>query len=891
MENPYYNPFCNEQNCTDPTIYSGTDGLTAAERALYVQLVSSESQNLAAVESKLGANKSKVEAYINLYNSMRQAYDSSTGQYVTSGSGQYVSDKGFQNLLTVGYISQAYQLPKGSLTVSKSLIGDTANLSDTSFTFEAVFKSNGSAYKDDITATVSSPTSKVIEPETWHPDENGKVTFSLKAGESATMSLPAGVTYTVTETNLPENCIAFSPAGGTQKGVISSGADSTVSFVNSYTGTLTVSKTVTGDTSGITLSGYGFTTTTYLKQGDETYTGPVLWTKDGLSGTATSSAAGLTFTLKAGESVTMTIPAGVTYTVTETNIPEGFTVVNPANGTTTNTIVSGTHAEVGFVNRYGDEEESGALTVSKSVRNETVDMPDTDFTFEAVFTKDNVPYTQTIAYVKEIKSISAPESMTPDENGKVTFTLKKNESIKMVLSAGVTYTVKEINVPDNFTLTSPTDGVTGTIAANVESKEEFVNTYLTEGTLTVSKTVTGDTANMPDTSFSFEAVFTQNSAAYTGAITWKKSDNSSGTWTPDSTTGKVPFTLKNGESVTMTLPVDVAYTVTETNIPTDFSLTGSTGTTGTIEGGKEATAAFTNAFTNSVNISGTKTWANEVNANTRPAKITLNLYKHLEGTADSADALVIRTGFNGSFDVTSSTSWKYSFSGMPKYEGGKLITYYVTEPDVPTGYTFSYTAASGETNPEKSMNITNTYQKQSYDINLSKTVSGSYGDLKKAFAFEIYLKDETGNAVSDSFAVETKATDGADALSIPGSKLTFTDGKAEVALTHGQSITIKSVPEGYKYEIKEVLESDSVYTTSIHITSGSDSDTKNRTTDTGELTLSANATAAFTNTMPDVVPTGIHTNAAQHAMFLIMLILLVGIACIFRAKRRSCRRQ
>jgi hypothetical protein len=89
------------------------------------------------------------------------------------------------------------------------------------------------------------------------------------------------------------------------------------------------------------------------------------------------------------------------------------------------------------------------------------------------------------------------------------------------------------------------------------------------------------------------------------------------------------------------------------------------------------------------------------------------------------------------------------------------------------------------------------------------------------------------------------------------------------------------------YEIREVLEEGSVYETDINVTSGTaDPLTISKNTDTGKQQLTENVTVEYTNTMPDIVPTGINTNVAQHAMFLILMVLLAGLTVIFRATSR-----
>jgi TQXA domain-containing protein len=624
------------------------------ELALLNKLIGTDlTTTLQNIKNKNG-NPDTVESYIDLYRSMRQAYNSQTGEYVsnTSDTTHYYSDKGYQNLLTVGYISQAYNLPDGTLTVSKTVAGNVPiNEALSDFSFEVVFQQDGAAYTGNISVVVTRLNAKATETETWKPDSTGKITFTLKGGENVTMTLPAGVTYTVTEKDIPEDYEQTSPKGSAT-GRIESAANKTAAFTNTYVdkatdGTLTVSKTVVRASTG----------------------------------------------------------AAVTSTST--------------------------------------------------------DMPDVEFTFEASFTKDGKAYTDEISYEKG------------SQVGKLT----------------------------------PKDG-------------------------------------------------------------------------------KVTFTLKNSESLTMTLPIGVAYTVTELtdsmSMPVDFALKTASDSTGTIAGGTDAQASFTNTFADVITISGTKTWQGDT-ASDRPSTtgITLQLWKHLEGTSESEDAMVNSTdpgwsGFDGSFTVKpdSSGNWTYRFSNKPKYEDGKLVTYYVKEPNPPEGYTAEL----------HGMDITNI--KTGFNLTLEKVVTGSYADLSKAFAFTITLKDEEGNNVSGSFDVETSK--GVTSTSIANKEITFTDGKAHVNLANEQQIKILALPQGYTYEIQETLAGNEFYKKSISVNDTAVSGQSEG--NTGERTINSDETVVYTNASQDnIPPTGMNTNLLPHAMFLALMVLLGGLACAIGLMRRKER--
>jgi TQXA domain-containing protein len=1059
---------------TQWAIWNYTDGdavrsyFTAEEQKIFNYLTTTDLTTTLNNLQKLvdSSDAATAQSYINVYTSMGQAYDSATGQLVTSNDSAYKSDYGFQNLLVVGYRTNAINLPDGNLTVSKTVIGDTSNVSDTEFSFEAVFKSSGKAYTSGIAATFTS--AKTSEKRTLTPGNDGKVTFKLKAGESVTMTLPAGVTYTVTEVDLPDNFTVFSPTGGSETGTIESSATKTVAFTNAYSGTLTVSKKVIGDTTGISVSDYGFKTITYFEQDGAAYTGPVLWTKDGTSTIFTSSAAGLAFTIKAGESYTMTVPAGVTYSSTESIIPSGFTMVKPSSGSFSGTIKAGTNAQAAFENRYGDEEETdGTLTVSKTVTGDTDNMPDTSFTFDAVFTKDNAAYTSDISATVTRTTGTTTETWTPDASGKKSFTLKNGESVTMMLPTGVTYTVTETNIPTDFTVTSPTNGsATDTMTSGAAETVDFTNAFTNTVNISGTKTWVGDDTttrpssitlglykhldgtpesedklvswsgftnpftftptndswtytfsnkpmyekgklityyvveeNVPDGyTFSYTAsngeanpaksMNITNTYLKTVSLTLTKSVNEADELKTaeakanrkfefsielkdkdgNPLTGTYPVTIADGvptenlvaqtadgvqsyslnltdgttklylraeDSITINgLPEGYSYTITEsgessgsidaylTMIMVDYGILNKS-TTRTISG-SNVTKDTTNV--KYLNQRYSLTLSKKVNGDYADAdldqafafKITLkdsngNLitnqsYPVLPTTVsgvtnvEAPDIASVNFDANGEATISLKHGQSVILYNLPsgyKYtiqETGLDAQKYQTGYDVKNGklydnYTNTSSVSGEQVYYSEEVNCINKRIRQLYDIGLSKTVEGQFGDLNKVFTFKISLTAWDGTPVTGQLSV-TASDEVAAQSGITDGKLAFTNGIASVSLKHGQSIVINGLQEGCQYQIQEELGSDSGYTTGIVVQPGDSSiapitiSGTETVTDTGLRTVAQNETVQYTNTMHDITPTGISTNVAQHAMFLMLMALLAGFVLNFRATRR-----
>ncbi len=169
-----------------------------------------------------------------------------------------------------------------------------------------------------------------------------------------------------------------------------------------------------------------------------------------------------TFTLKHGESKTAKeLPAGVTYTVVESDYDSYTVTVNGTDGdTATGTIPAGGESKEAFNNCY----PFGDLTVSKSVSGGGASSTKA-FTFTVTLNDT---------------TINGKYGDMTFENGVATFTLKHGESkTASGLPTGVTYTVSE---RDNrgYTVTVTVDGkatstASGTIASGQTSTVVFNN--------------------------------------------------------------------------------------------------------------------------------------------------------------------------------------------------------------------------------------------------------------------------------------------------------------------------------------------------------------------------------------------------------------------------------
>ena len=592
--------------------------------------------------------------------------------------------------------------------------------------------------------------------------EDGLITFTLKDGERVRIiGLPLNARYTVSE--IAQDGYTSAVTSGSVTGTTSSTAIGSVVFTNTRDtyGDLTVSKTVSGNAASSTKE-FSFTVALTDTSINGTY------------GDMTFENGVAAFTLKGGESKKAEgLPNGVGYTVSENDYSsDGYVTTKTGD---IGTIVGDETQTAAFTNTRNAE---GSLTVSK-----TVEGNDADTTKEFSFT---VTLSDT--------TISGTYGDMTFENGVATFTLKGGESKTAEgLPNGIGYAVEEADYSNDGYVTTKT-GNTGTIDENSPAIASFTNTRNTYGSLTVSKTISGNAADATK-EFAFTVTLSDTTISGTyGDMTFEN--------------GVATFTLKGGESKTASsLPNGVGYAVTENDYSGDGYVTVKTGDTGAIVGDETQTAAFTN---------------------TRNAEGSLTVAKTVEG--NDAD-----TSKEFSFTVTLSDTTISGTYGDVTFENGiatftlkggesKVIedlpngtSYVVEEADYRNdGYVTEKTGDTGaiDENTPAVASFTNT--RDTYgDLTVSKTISGNAADATKEFAFTVTLSDTT---ISGTYG-----------------DMTFENGVATFTLKGGESKTASSLPNGVGYAVTENDYSGDGYVTV-------------KTGDTGAIVGDETQTAAFTNT-------------------------------------------
>lgn len=437
-------------------------------------------------------------------------------------------------------------------------------------------------------------------------DKDGNLTWTLTdvpAGEEGTVQFKVRVTED-----------AFKSGGAS--GDISNQASVTVGNnpavkTNTTTdevsdGRLTLSKTVT-TAEGIVAPNKAFTFKVLLYQADGTT--PLAGTfayagrPSGTNGTYVSGQikSGNTIDLKAGGSVTVTVPVGARYEVQELDSKgslmtseDGFAVADKAN-TQKGTV--GQATQVGFTNIYSVESTKveNAFKVQKKIsgRNWTTsdaftmtltaegEEPMPEGAKEGVATitlkKDvQVGNFGTIEYAKPGTYTYVIAEQAGDETA-LTFSKATYRATVTVTDDGAGKLTAETKIAQL------TDDAGSTVERTVEAAI-FTNTAKT-GSLTVKKTVVGGDSQRE---FGFTVALTDGDGEPVSG-TFGKGENA-----VTFTDGRTTFTLKHGGEKTITgLPVGARYTVTED--AAEGYTTAAEGAEGTVtEAG--ATAAFTNTY-------------------------------------------------------------------------------------------------------------------------------------------------------------------------------------------------------------------------------------------------------------------------------------------------------
>ncbi|SCW43115.1 pilin isopeptide linkage domain-containing protein [Ruminococcaceae bacterium YRB3002] len=233
------------------------------------------------------------------------------------------------------------------------------------------------------------------------------------------------------------------------------------------------------------------------------------------------------------------------------------------------------------------------------------------------------------------------------------------------------------------------------------------------------------------------------------------------------------------------------------------------------------------------------------------------------------------------FDASTTTEKKLEITGCVMYNGEQ------TEAPDNSG-----TADALDT---KDNAFINSYL--SYDLTVSKKVTGNQGSRDEYFEFTVVLSGVTaGNVYTIDLnnADETFTANGNSAAGTNPKSVTTTSGDTITAtlwLQSGQSFTIKGIDKGVAYTVTENIDTAKKegYSVRAEVT-GDTTDVTNSAESTGVVSdtgLNADTTVAFTNNKEGVIPTGVLMSMTPVIIIGVVVIAGVVFFAVRNAKRKA----
>lgn len=202
-----------------------------------------------------------------------------------------------------------------------------------------------------------------------------------------------------------------------------------------------------------------------------------------------------------------------------------------------------------------------------------------------------------------------------------------------------------------------------------------------------------------------------------------------------------------------------------------------------------------------------------------------------------------------------------------------------------------YVLQDGTGNPNtaaKSKGFTNTYT--TYNLTLTKDVTGNQGNRDKYFRFEVTIANAvagTKYTVTVPEGLSQNDLEGNDQMNdVNKAELEATGGTVTAIyyLKDGQSITIQGLTPATTYAISEASYAADGYTTKYQIDSNGEQTANSFTAQTMGDT---SHTVTFTNDKEGTVPTGILLETAPY--LILGAVVVAGLVVLFATRRRRSR--
>lgn len=388
------------------------------------------------------------------------------------------------------------------------------------------------------------------------------------------------------------------------------------------------------------------------------------------------------------------------------------------------------------------------------------------------------------------------------------------------------------------------------VGNNPAVKTNTTTDQVSDGRLTLSKTVTAaEGITAPNKAFTFKVLLYQADGTTPLAGTFAyagRPSGTNGTYVSGQIKSGDTIALKDGGSVTVTLPTGAHYEVQELDSKGEL-MTSEDGFAvadkanpqkGTV--GQATQAGFTNVYSvESTKVENAFKVQKKISGRdwTKADAFTMTLTAQGEapmpkGAKEGVSTIELhkdaQVGNFGTIEYTKPGTYTYVITEQSGDEASLTFskaTYRatVTVTDDGAGKLFAKTKIAQLTDDDggaaertvEAAVFTNTAKTGS--LTVKKTVVG--GDGQREFGFTVTLADGDGEPVSGTFG------EGEDAV-------TFTDGKATFTLKHGGEKTIAGLPVGARYTVTE--DAAEGYATAVNGAEGT--------------VTEAGATAAFTNT-------------------------------------------
>ena len=464
----------------------------------------------------------------------------------------------------------------------------------------------------------------------------------------------------------------------------------------------------------------------------------------------------------------------------------------------------------------------GALTLSKKLEGGDTEA-EREFTF--VVTLTGVDGSRLSGEYKVISPDTTEETVT-FTNGTAEFTLKGGESVIIQeIPAGTAYTVTETEAnQDGYTTTVPNNangtipvGETGVVVVFINRRDP--------GSLTITKRVSGSGADYGG-DFRFQVTLTDPDGR---PLTGDYSVTIDGGETVAFKNGVAEFALKNGQSATVSqLPTGTHYQVEELDADGyTVTVTPAEGAEGSISADTHARVTFQNHKGSGGEGVGNLTVAKTVTGTRGDREKDFHFTVTLDNESISG-TYGDMTFRDGVAEFTLRHGASVTATGLPSGVG-----YTVTEEEAgEDGYT---TTADNDTgsipeNSTASVGFTNHKggsggggEDDDGDLTIEKTVTGQ-GDRTRDFTFTVTLTDAGGRELTGRYRYT-------------GDKSGTLSSGGHITLRHGESVTIRDLPVGTRYQVvEEEADQDGYRTTADG--------------DTGRITTGT-AYASFRNALSD----------------------------------------